>query len=385
MADTALAKPRLTTLEFVELPATRQKLAKVQTKALDPEKIVRLTLNAMQKLPKLKATTMESMLGCMMTATSLGLEPNTVLEHAWILPYANRKKDKNGKWFSLLEAQFMIGYRGYVALAYRFPDLALLHADAICDNDAYESYISSAVESATFFKHQKNLRDPGEPIGSYCFTRLLRGGRGMDVVTELPKAEIELIRERSETYKALKSRLNAGSAADIAKAQRLFEETPWNMWWRSMWAKSAIRRHVKQFPLTPEMTAATAIEDATDIGALDIGRMGDPEMMRAVAHGETEPPLIEGEAYEETPALDAGEGREDPAPAAEPEKKKPGRPKKDAKAEPKPAEEPKPEADSPAPPLAASEHTDPSPKPPPPAEEQEAEPEPGEDESLFED
>ena len=381
MADTALAKPRLTTLEFVELPATREKLAMVATKALDPEKVVRLTLNAMSKTPKLRATTLDSMLGCMMTAAALGIEPNTVLEHAWILPYQNRKKNQAGQWFSVIEAQFMIGYRGYVALAYRFDGLDMLHADAICDKDLYESYISSEVETATFFKHQKNLRDPGEPIGAYCFTRLSRSGRSADLVTELPKAEIELIRERSETFRALRTRAGTGkNDADKVKSQKNFDETPWNMWWRSMWAKSAIRRHVKQFPLTPELSAAVAIEDATDIGALDIGRMGDPEMVRAVIHGETEPPLLEGDAYEETPALDAGEGKEGPEPVVEPEKKKRGRPKKDAKAEPKPANVLKPEDDGPAPPLAASEHTDPSPEPPPPAES-----EPDEDESLFHD
>ena len=178
MSDTPLAKPRLTTLEFVELPSTREKMAKVKTDALNPEKVVRLTLNAMQKTPKLKATTLESMLGCMMTATSLGLEPNTVLEHAWIIPYANRKKGKDGQWYSLLEAQFMIGYRGYVALAYRFPDLAMMRADAICANDAYESYISSEVDTATFFKFQKNLRDPGEPIGVVSASRGCRGAAG---------------------------------------------------------------------------------------------------------------------------------------------------------------------------------------------------------------
>ena len=322
-----------------------------------------------------------------MTATALGIEPNTVLEHAWILPYQNRKKNQDGQWYSLIEAQFMIGYRGYVELAYRFDGLTLLHADAICDKDLYESYISSEVETATFFKHQKNLRDPGGPIGAYCFTRLNRSGRSADLVTELPKAEVELIRERSETFRALRTRAGTGkNDAEKAKSQKVFDETPWNMWWRSMWAKSAIRRHVKQFPLTPEMTAATAIEDAADIGALDIGRMGDPEMARAVVHGETEPPLIEDAAYEETPALDAGEGREDPEPAAAPEKKKRGRPKKDATADPKPAEDPKPEKESPAPPLAAAEHTDPSPEPPPPqAAEQEANEEPDEDDSLFQD
>ena len=385
MADTALAKPRLTTLEFVELPSTRAKMAKVQTKVLDPEKVVRLTLNAMQKIPKLKATTLESMLGCMMTATSLGLEPNTVLEHAWIIPYANRRKGRDGKWYSIVEAQFMVGYRGYVALAYRFPDLDMLHADAICDKDDYESYISSAVASATFFKHQKNLKDPGEPIGSYCFTRLNRGGRGMDVVTELPKAEIELIRERSETYKALKSRLNTGSAADIAKAEKNFEETPWNMWWRSMWAKSAIRRHVKQFPLTAEMSAAVAIEDAADTGMLDITKMGDPETVRAVMHGETEPP-IEDVEFEETPPLDVGEDARDPEPPPEPVKKTRGRPKKDAAADPKPEPEAA-EASGKAPPLAETEHADPRPEPPP-AEEQPDEPEPGsveDNDNLFAD
>ena len=360
MSDTPLAKPRLTTLEFVELPSTREKMAKVQTQVLDPEKVVRLTLNAMQKTPKLKAATMESMLGCMMTATSLGLEPNTVLEHAWILPYQNRRKGMDGKWYSTLEAQFMVGYRGYVALAYRFPDLAILHADAISANDAYESYISSAVESATFFKHQKNLKDPGDPIGSYCFTRLNRGGRGMDIVTELPKAEIELIRERSETYKALKSRLNSGSAAEAAKAQKNFDETPWNMWWRSMYAKSAIRRHVKQFPLTAEMSAAVAIEDAADTGMLDITKMGDPETVRAVIHGEAEP-TIEDVEFEETPRLDAGDdaGGSEPEQEKKTTRKRTVRPKKDAAADPKPESEAAEDGGK-APALAETEHADPT-------------------------
>ena len=388
MADTALAKPRLTTLEFVELPATRQKLAKVQTKALDPEKIVRLTLNAMQKTPKLKATTMESMLGCMMTATSLGLEPNTVLEHAWIIPYQNRRKGRDGKWYSALEAQFMIGYRGYVALAYRFPDLAVMRADAICDNDTYESYISSEVDTATFFKFQKNLKEPGDPIGSFCYARLSRGGKSMDMVTELPGDEVRQIRERSETYRSLRTRLNdAKSDADRTKAQKTFDETPWNMWWRSMYAKSAIRRHVKQFPLTAEMSAAAAIEDAADTGILDMGQLGDPEMMSAVVHGETAPP-IEDVDYEETPQLDAGEAGGGPEPAPEPVKKARGRPKRDAAAEPKPdaaTAAPAP-AEAAPPPLAAAEHAGPRPEPPV-VEEQRSEPEPEaeDNDNLFAD
>ena len=373
-------------MEFVELPATREKLAKVATKALDPEKVVRLTLNAMSKTPKLRATTLDSMLGCMMTATALGIEPNTVLEHAWILPYQNRRKNQQGQWYSVIEAQFMIGYRGYVELAYRFPDLSLLRGDVICEKDIYESYISSEVDTSTFFKFQKNLKDPGGPIGAFCYMRMMRSGERVDAVTELPYDEVIQIRERSETFRALRSRVEtAKTAGEKAKAQKTFDETPWNLWWRSMWAKSAIRRHVKQFPLTPEMTAAAAIEDATDIGTLDIARMGDPELVRAVVAGETGPPQIEDAAYEETPALDAGEGREDPEPEAEPKKRKPGRPKKDATADPKPAEEPKPEDDGPAPPLAASEHADPSPEPPPPAEQQKADEGPGEEESLFDD
>ena len=129
------------------------------------------------------------------------------------------------------------------------------------------------------------------------------------MVTELPGDEIRQIRERSETYRSLRTRLNeAKSDKDRAKAQKTFDETPWVMWWRSMYAKSAIRRHVKQFPLTAEMSAAVAIEDATDTGMLDVTQMGDPEVLRAVVHGETEPPIQDLE-FEETPPLDAGEDR----------------------------------------------------------------------------
>ena len=132
----------------------------------------------------------------------------------------------------------------------------------------------------------------------------------------------------------------------------------------AMWAKSAIRRHVKQFPLTAEMSAAVAIEDAADTGMLDITQMGDPETVQAVIAGETEPP-IEDVEFEETPPLEAVEDEGETEPAKKTTRPRAARKKKEAVVDPKP--EPETEAaeeGGKAPPLAETVNQDPRPEPP---------------------
>lgn len=51
-----------------------------------------------------------SFLAALMNAAQLGLEPNTPLGQAYLIPYKNK---------SVLECQFQIGYKGLIDLAYR--------------------------------------------------------------------------------------------------------------------------------------------------------------------------------------------------------------------------------------------------------------------------
>ncbi|MER6514761.1 recombinase RecT [Nonomuraea sp. NPDC001636] len=73
-------------------------------------------LNSLRATPKLAQAHAPTVLGALMTCAQLGLRPGVSgLGHAWLLPFKNYRENNR------LEAQLIIGYRGYVDLAYRHP------------------------------------------------------------------------------------------------------------------------------------------------------------------------------------------------------------------------------------------------------------------------
>lgn len=77
---------------------------------ITPERFTRMALSALNTTPKLAECSHMSFLSALMNAAQLGLEPNTPLGQAYLIPY----KNKSG-----LECQFQIGYKGLLDLAYR--------------------------------------------------------------------------------------------------------------------------------------------------------------------------------------------------------------------------------------------------------------------------
>ena len=67
---------------------------------ITPERFTRMVLSALSTNPKLAACTPKSFLGAMMSAAQLGLEPNTPLGQAYLIPYRNK---------GVAEVQFQIG------------------------------------------------------------------------------------------------------------------------------------------------------------------------------------------------------------------------------------------------------------------------------------
>jgi len=54
---------------------------------MTPERIVRVLALAAYKNPKLREVKPFSLLGALMTCSSLGFEPNTPLGHAYLIPF----------------------------------------------------------------------------------------------------------------------------------------------------------------------------------------------------------------------------------------------------------------------------------------------------------
>ena len=75
-------------------------------------------MTALSKDPKLQECTPQSFLGAMMQAAQLGVEPNTPLGQAYLIPYRNTGQ---------MECQFQIGYRGLIDLAYRSGEITSIN------------------------------------------------------------------------------------------------------------------------------------------------------------------------------------------------------------------------------------------------------------------
>ena len=82
------------------IKAMEPEIKKALPQVITPERFTRMALSALNTTPKLAECSQMSFLGALMNAAQLGLEPNTPLGQAYLIPYRNKGK---------LECQFQIG------------------------------------------------------------------------------------------------------------------------------------------------------------------------------------------------------------------------------------------------------------------------------------
>ena len=85
-------KPQQGILTMLENPRVAKGMAAVAGKFLSPDKMLRLCINAVHKTPDLMRCDPKTVLGAMMASAALDLEPNTVQQQAFLIPYARNKK-----------------------------------------------------------------------------------------------------------------------------------------------------------------------------------------------------------------------------------------------------------------------------------------------------
>ena len=83
------------------IKAMEPEIKKALPKVITVERFTRMALSALNTTPKLKECTQISFLSALLNAAQLGLEPNTPLGQAYLIPYKNK---------GVMECQFQIGY-----------------------------------------------------------------------------------------------------------------------------------------------------------------------------------------------------------------------------------------------------------------------------------
>ena len=145
-------------------------IKKALPSVLTPERFTRMVLSAMSTNPKLGACTPQSFLGAMMTAAQLGMEPNTPLGQAYLIPYKNRGVD---------EVQFQLGYKGMIDLAYRSGQVSTIQAHTVYENDTFEYELGLEPK----LKHVPATTGRGVATHFYAVVKMKDGGYSFAVMS----------------------------------------------------------------------------------------------------------------------------------------------------------------------------------------------------------
>jgi len=239
MTTTAIATKPLrqvkTVKELLFNEQAKGQLAAVAARHLNPERMMRVVANAIRTTPKLQECEPMSFLGALMTCASLGLEPNTVLGHAYLVPFKNSRK-------GTVEAQVILGYKGFADLARRSGQVVSIHGDVVYSDDELWSY---EYGSDMHLRHKPGPQE-GEKLCAYCHVTLVDG----QAFVVVPWSKVLKTRDASQGWKTA---VRFGKTAD----------SPWTTSEDRMGAKTAVRAlaNAGEMPLSVEFQDALQIDD----------------------------------------------------------------------------------------------------------------------------
>lgn len=205
-------------------PQIRKALPSVIT----PERFTRIVLTALSSNPKLQACTPMSVMGAMMQAAQLGVEPNTPLGQAYLIPYGN-------------VCQFQLGYKGLIDLAYRSGEVSSIQAHEVHENDTFEYEYGLEPK----LRHVPAMTDRGPVTYYYAVLKLKNGGVGFEVMS----------RDDVETFARKKS--------------KAFNNGPWKTDFDEMSKKTVLKKVLKYAPLKTEFARAVASDESVKTMKMD--------------------------------------------------------------------------------------------------------------------
>jgi recombination protein RecT len=225
------------------LPVEKQKMESLKTlfekckgniaallpKHLTPERIIKITLSAASRNPRLIECSGQSILKSILLCSEMGLEPSGALGGAHLVPYKN---GKTGRY----EAQAIPDYRGLMDLARRSGEITTIDSACVYEKD--------------FFEYEKGLNpklihkpsisgERGKIIGAYSVTKFKDGGYQVEFMT---RDELDAVKNRS----------------------RASSSGPWQTDFDQMCRKTVIRRNLKYCPKSAQLVKALEAENVIE-------------------------------------------------------------------------------------------------------------------------
>ena len=196
------------------------------------------------KTPELLKCDKDSIARALKEAASYGLELNGTLGQAYLIPYNENVKDKNGNWSKVMTCHFQMGYKGLIALARRSNTIKTIAAECIYENDEFDCELASGRS----IHHRMNIfAERGEVIGYYCLVELTNGGEQFAVMS---KKDAEKFRDTySKSYIMAKDKSTQN----------------WGKNFDAMALKTCVIKALKLCPISIEALEAVGKEEMKDI------------------------------------------------------------------------------------------------------------------------
>lgn len=228
------------------LTVKRSEIAKMLPKHLNAERLMKVAQIAATTTPALAKCDVASLVGAIGQCAQMGLEPNTVLGHAYLVPFNTKRKDAEGNERWVNSVQVIVGYKGLIDLARRSGQIVSIAAHEVCANDKFELVYGLDEK----LNHTPAMEERGAIIGFYAVAKLKDGGHAFEFMSRF---QVEAIRDASQGWQqAIKFK-----KTDIH---------PWKVHFNEMGRKTVIRRLAKYLPLSIEFQTAAALDGMAEGG-----------------------------------------------------------------------------------------------------------------------
>lgn len=216
--------------------------------------------------PHLKNAVPATVVNAAMMAATLDLPINSNLGFAYIVPYKRKWKEGN-QWKESNEAQFQMGYKGFIQLAQRSGQFSRIAATPV-----YEGQLVSA-NPLLGYEFDWTVENKGEAIGYVAFFKLLNGFTA------------ELYMSKSEILK------HAGKYSQSFKFGGMWKDN-----FEAMALKTVTKLLLsKQAPLSIEMQTAQLADQAIvhDVATNDFEYIDHQESVAAIE----QKPMLDDDAF----------------------------------------------------------------------------------------
>ena len=241
----------LTHKHFFNSPAVKQKFSEV----LDGngQQFVASLLSIVTNNNLLAKATNESIMTAAMKAATLKLPIEPSLGMAYIVPY-NRNEKQGNTWVKINEAQFQMGYKGFIQLAQRSGQIRNINCDIVYK----EEFLQYDKVYGTLHLKEEQV-DSGEVEGYFASLELINGFRKM--IFWKKEKVIAHAQKYSKTYDKQIGDFKPG--------------TPWKTEFDAMAQKTLIKELLSKYaPLSIELQEAI-MADNEDSNVNEVKRAKD--------------------------------------------------------------------------------------------------------------